>query len=58
MGQRLPEDRLQVTHAWARPGVQVPPVWDVSKDLPWLAGKMYRGEAVVVGSIDDIRPKL
>ena len=54
----MPEDRLQVTHAWARPGVQVPPVWDVSKDLPWLAGKMYRGEAVVVGSIDDIRPKL
>jgi transcriptional regulator with GAF, ATPase, and Fis domain len=58
VAQRVPEDRqLWMTHQWVRPGVEATPMWDVSRDLPWLAARMYRGETTVVRSIHDLPPE-
>jgi GAF domain-containing protein len=32
-------------------------MYEVSKDLPWLAARMYRGETTLVRSIDDLPPE-
>jgi transcriptional regulator with GAF, ATPase, and Fis domain len=58
LAQRAPEDRqLLVTHQWVRPGVGRTPMWDVNRDLPWLAARLSRGESVVARSIHDFPPE-
>ena len=41
------------THTWYRPGL-VPLSESAVKDLPWMASRLARGEAVCISHIDDL----
>lgn len=59
IGQINPSDGiLYATHAWARDGIApLPHALNANQQVPWLAHKIFAGETVVLGSVEDVPPE-
>ncbi len=56
IGQINPSDGiLYATHEWARDGIApLPHALNANQQVPWLAHKIFAGETVVLGSVEDV----
>ena len=56
--QLNPDGEMELTHSWVRPGLQAfPAKFPARERVPWLLGKLLKGETTRISSHDDLPPE-